>query len=38
LLLCCCCCVLGLGVFVLQNRDQFMRDLSQLPWRMLPLA
>ena len=38
LLLCCCCCILGLGVFVLQNRDQVLRDLSQLPWRMLPLA
>jgi hypothetical protein len=38
LLLCCCCCILGLGVVVLQNRDEIMRGLSQLPWRMLPLA
>ena len=38
LMLCCCCCAAAGAIWLWNNGDQFMREISVLPWGMLPLA
>ena len=40
LVLCCCCVLAGAGIYLYQNGDEIMRQISQaqFPWGMLPLA